>query len=153
MNRPPPHILLVIGDDIGWGDVGFHRPSPSSEVATPTIDALVRAGIELGRHYVHRMCTPSRTALQTGRLPIHVITTLADPCDVSGAFPRNMTGLAAKLRSAGYATHHVGKWSVRDSNAARLERGSPTRTRVRPCAVRLPLMRSVSTCVDARVCV
>jgi arylsulfatase A-like enzyme len=58
------------------------------------------------------MCTPSRSALQTGRLPVHVITQLADPCDENGAIPRNMTGLAAKLKLAGYSTHQVGKWDA-----------------------------------------
>eukprot|EP00966_Prymnesium_polylepis_P228325 5284555-Prymnesium_polylepis.1 len=58
------------------------------------------------------MCTPSRSALQTGRLPVHVITELAGPCDANGAIPRNMTGLAAQLKRAGYATHQVGKWDA-----------------------------------------
>ena len=45
-----PHILLVIVDDFGWGQVGYHRDAPSKEVQTPTIDALVKEGIELDRH-------------------------------------------------------------------------------------------------------
>ena len=79
---------------------------------TPTIDSLVKEGVELDRHYVHMMCTPSRSALQSGRLPVHVITQLANPCDANGAIPRNMTGLAAKLKLGGYATHQVGKWDA-----------------------------------------
>ena len=94
-------------DDFGWGNVGYHRTDASPEVQTPTIDALVGEGIELDRHYVHMMCTPSRSALQSGRLPVHIITQLANPCDANCAIPRNMTGLAAKLKSAGYATHQV----------------------------------------------
>jgi arylsulfatase A-like enzyme len=108
----PPHVLFVVVDDFGWADVGYHRDSPTQEVVTPTIDKLVANGIELNRHYVHMMCTPSRASLQTGRLPVHIITKLAGPCDENGAIPRNMTGLAAKLRTAGYATHQVGKWDA-----------------------------------------
>ena len=111
----PPHILLVVVDDFGWAEVGYHRNesgSQTQEVATPTIDALVKEGVELNRHYVHMMCTPSRSSLQTGRLPVHVITELAGPCDKNGAIPRNMTGLAAQLKRAGYRTHQVGKWDA-----------------------------------------
>jgi arylsulfatase B len=61
------------------------------------------------RHSSTRAGTPTRASLQSGRLPIHVLTQLADPCDGNGAIPRNMTGIAAKLKTAGYMTHHVGK--------------------------------------------
>ena len=55
-----PHILLVVVDDFGWAEVGYHRKESGSvtpEVATPAIDRLVREGVELNRHYVHMMCT------------------------------------------------------------------------------------------------
>lgn len=112
---PHPHVLLVVVDDMGWADVGYHRVesrSPTPEVQTPTIDDLVASGVELNRHYVHMTCTPSRASLQTGRLPVHMITKLCGPCDAQGAIPRNVTGIARKLKSAGYATHQVGKWDV-----------------------------------------
>lgn len=101
---------MVLVDDFGWAEVGYHRSNSTEEVHTPTIDALVKEGVELDRHYVHMTCTPSRSSLQTGRLPVHVITQLAGPCDEHGAIPRNMTGVAAQLKRAGYATHQVGKW-------------------------------------------
>ena len=110
--KKPPHVLLVVVDDFGWADVGYHREVPTREVMTPTIDLLVADGIELNRHYVHPMCTPSRAALQSGRLPVHIITRLAGPCDENGAIPRNVTGVAAHLKKAGYATHQVGKWDA-----------------------------------------
>merc|ERR1719491_850597 len=105
-----PHIFFVIVDDFGWAEVGYHRATPTKEVLTPTIDNLVKKGIELNRHYVHMMCTPTRSSFQSGRLPVHVLTRLAGPCDGNGAIPRNMTGIAAKLKKAGYMTHQVGKW-------------------------------------------
>lgn len=105
-----PHILFVIVDDFGWAEVGYHREIATKEVQTPTIDNLVKEGIELNRHYVHMMCTPSRASFQSGRLPVHVLTQLAGPCDKNGAIPRNITGIAAKLKKAGYITHQVGKW-------------------------------------------
>jgi len=66
------------------------------------MDALVKEGIELNRHYVHMMCTPTRASFQSGRLPVHVLTRLSSPCDENGAIPRNMTGIAAQLKTAGY---------------------------------------------------
>jgi len=105
-----PNIFFVVVDDWGWGDVGYHRQEPTSEVVTPTIDNLVKEGVELNRHYVHMTCTPTRSSFQTGRLPAHVLTVLAGPCDENGAIPRNMTGIASVLKKAGYATHQVGKW-------------------------------------------
>jgi arylsulfatase B len=87
-------------------------------VSTPNLDALVSQGVELDRFYAHKFCGPSRAALQTGRLPIHVTVlddNLADhnPKDPDGGYqgiPRNMTGIATKLRGAGYATAMAGKW-------------------------------------------
>jgi len=105
-----PHIFFVVVDDFGWAEVGYHRATQTKNVQTPTIDSLVKEGIELNRHYVHMMCTPTRASFQSGRLPVHVLTQLASPCDKNGAIPRNMTGIAAKLKTAGYMTHQVGKW-------------------------------------------
>ena len=98
---------------MGWADVNYHRND--TEMPTPTIDALVKAGVELNRHYVHMMCTPSRASLQSGRLPVHVLTRLAGPCDGNGAIPRNITGIAAKLKKAGYRAEQQA-FAVHDLN-------------------------------------
>eukprot|EP00039_Didymoeca_costata_P030023 m.27570 g.27570 ORF g.27570 m.27570 type:complete len:537 (-) comp7908_c0_seq1:65-1675(-) len=107
-----PNILMVIVDDFGWADAGWHRTTPSPEVVTPTMNELVQNGIELNRHYVHMMCTPTRSSFYSGRLPVHVLTQLANPCDKNGAIPRNMTGIGLVMKKGGYATHHVGKWDA-----------------------------------------
>jgi len=83
---PKPHVLMVVVDDWGWGNTGFHRGETSTdpgahEWQTPNIDVLVDEGILLQRHYVHAFCSPTRSALQTGRLPVHVQLTLANPCN------------------------------------------------------------------------
>jgi arylsulfatase I/J len=108
---PKPHILMVIVDDFGWGNVGWHRKTPTPEVNTPTLDGLVKEGIELNRHYVHMTCSPSRTSFQSGRLPVHVEQSLFSPCSFGGV-PRNMTAIGTKLQEAGYVTHQVGKWDA-----------------------------------------
>jgi len=45
-----PHIVMFVVDDLGWGDVGFHRAVPTREVQTPFMDSLVSTGIELTRY-------------------------------------------------------------------------------------------------------
>jgi len=72
------------------------------------------------RAYSFQFCSPTRSSLQSGRYPSHVNDKNADvtaynPADpVSGfaAIPRNMTGIASKLKAAGYMTHQVGKWDA-----------------------------------------
>ena len=63
----PPHILFVVADDLGWSDVGFH----GSKIQTPNIDKLASEGVVLDNYYVLPICTPTRSALMTGRYPIH----------------------------------------------------------------------------------
>ena len=64
-NPKKPNIVLIVADDMGWGDVVYLNPS----LKTPVIDGLVRAGVELDCHYVQPQCTPTRVALMTGRYP------------------------------------------------------------------------------------
>lgn len=119
-NTGTPHIVMMLVDDWGWADVGYHRDPPTKEVVTPNIDGLVKQGLELNQHYAYKFCSPSRSCLMSGRLPIHVndlnlAPTNYNPADpVSGfsAIPRNVTGIAEKLKEAGYETHQVGKWDA-----------------------------------------
>ena len=63
-----PNIILMVADDLGWGDVGYH----TSEIKTPNIDALAARGVQLDQFYVQPVCTPTRGALMTGRYPIRL---------------------------------------------------------------------------------
>lgn len=60
---PKPHILMVIVDDFGWADAGWHREVPTREVLTPTMDALVKEGVELNRHCEYKSSVPSLPSL------------------------------------------------------------------------------------------
>ena len=115
-----PHILAVIADDFGWANVGYHRlGAPTREVQTPNLDALVKDGVELTRHYAYKFCSPSRSSFQSGRLPVHVNTlnaepTVHNPQDPIGGYagiPVNMTGIAQKMKQGGYSTHMVGTFT------------------------------------------
>jgi len=115
-----PHIVFFLADDWGWNDVGYRRPPGDKEIVTPNIDNLVQEGIELNRHYTYHYCTPTRSSLQSGRLPVHVSwgfddplrVNLEDPITGMSGIPRNMTGIAEKLREGGYRTHITGKWDA-----------------------------------------
>ena len=63
----PLNILLVVIDDFGWSDVGFH----GAKIATPNMDKLASEGVILDNYYVQPICTPTRSALLSGRYPIH----------------------------------------------------------------------------------
>ncbi|KAJ8610168.1 hypothetical protein CTAYLR_008744 [Chrysophaeum taylorii] len=109
-----PHIVILLADNVGWASVGFHRPPelPAREVHTPNIDALAAEGMELARAYWYKFCSPSRSALLSGRLPFHVNTFNDDPTMVGQGIPVGMTLMPEVLKRAGYATHFVGKWHV-----------------------------------------
>eukprot|EP01043_Picozoa_sp_COSAG02_P039618 COSAG02_NODE_3143_length_7292_cov_20.803698_4_plen_148_part_00 len=103
--------------DYGWSEAGWHRNytigglhvPATDEVQTPQLDELVRNGIELDRAYAYKCCSPTRSALQSGRHPYHVnalnaameISNPADPVSGYAGVPRNMTGMATKLAAAG----------------------------------------------------
>ena len=86
-----PHILMILSDDFGWADVGYHNTAPVGGVpadaklanvtkfATPVMDGLVGEGVELNHHYAFKFCSPTRCALQSGRNPIHVNVMNLDP--------------------------------------------------------------------------
>mmetsp|Transcript_26164 Transcript_26164/g.43592 ORF Transcript_26164/g.43592 Transcript_26164/m.43592 type:complete len:549 (+) Transcript_26164:25-1671(+) len=115
-----PHIIHLLVDDLGWGELGYHNPEAGDDIRTPHFDKLAQTGLQLDRLYGEKICSPSRSAFQTGRLGIHVnvvnvfpeVNNPRDPVGGYQGIPVNMTGIAEVLKGAGYATHLVGKWDV-----------------------------------------
>jgi len=102
-----PNILLIVADDLGWSDVGWHGGFGK----TPVMDQLVREGIELDQHYVQPVCTPTRAALMSGRYPGRFGPQVLSPSNLR-AMPLGTVTLASALKSLGYNTHQSGKWHL-----------------------------------------
>ena len=104
----PPHILLIIADDLGFHDLGFKDPL----IKTPTLNGLRASGISLEQHYVQPVCAPTRAALMTGRYP-HRYGLQFPFCggDAQG-LNLNETLLPQYLAQAGYTRRIVGKWHL-----------------------------------------
>ena len=93
--------------DFGWHDIGFHD---NLEVHSPTIDALARGGLLLGRHYAYKVCCPTRSSFISGRLPIHVNVNNANGVQELNGVDLRMATIAEKMKQGGYKTHAAGKW-------------------------------------------
>jgi arylsulfatase A-like enzyme len=104
-----PNILYIVGDDLGWKDVGFH----GSDIKTPTLDALAAKGAKLEQFYAQPMCTPTRAALMTGRYPMRYgLQTAVIPQGHDYGLATDEWLLPQALKDAGYQTAIIGKWHL-----------------------------------------
>ncbi len=103
-----PHIVIILADDLGWNDVGYH----GSEIATPNIDRIAREGVELDRFYVQPTCSPTRAALMTGKSPARFGITKPFGKNETTGLPLDQTILPQHLAKLGYQPLMVGKWHL-----------------------------------------
>lgn len=109
-----PNIIVIFADDMGYGDVGIYgHPT----IKTPNIDRMAVEGQKWTNYYVaSSLCSPSRAALLTGRLPIRTgITQVLFPNSEKG-LPQTEKTIADFLKENGYNTAMVGKWHLGDKS-------------------------------------
>lgn len=105
LHAVPPNVVVFLTDDQGWGDLGIHG---NTNLATPNIDQLARAGTRLSNFYVCQVCAPTRAEFLTGRY--YPRTGVSGVSRGEGRLNYDETTLADYLKLAGYATGCFGKW-------------------------------------------
>jgi arylsulfatase A-like enzyme len=115
---PPPNIVFVLADDLGWAELGSYG---QTKIRTPRLDELAAGGMRFTDHYAGApVCAPSRCVLMTGKHPGHAF--VRDNTEGGGWGEHDVEGqrpllpgvvtLGTVLQSAGYATACIGKWGL-----------------------------------------
>lgn len=105
-----PNVVIIVTDDQGWGDVGYHTPVGQVSIATPHMDSFATTGIRLENFYATAVCSVTRSCLLTGRNTLRTGT-------------NNTRGVALQehlmpqtFKAAGYQTFMCGKWHLGGSD-------------------------------------
>jgi arylsulfatase len=110
-----PNILVIMGDDIGWFNVGaYHRGIMSGK--TPNLDKLAADGMMFTDYYAEASCTAGRANFITGELPIRTGLTTVGQAGADVGIPAQAVTLATVLKSLGYETAQFGKNHLGDLN-------------------------------------
>src|SRR5207249_2561145 len=114
-NSPPPNIVLILADNLGWGELGCYGGGMLRGAPTPRIDQLASEGLRFLNFNVESDCVPTRSALMTGRHPIRTGALQSIPAGLpQGIIPWEVT-IAQLLSGCGYATGMYGKWHLGDT--------------------------------------
>ena len=109
---PPPNILFILADDLGYGDVACYNPE--SKVPTPNLDRMASEGMLFtDAHSPSTVCTPTRYSIMTGQMAFRlnypgVFTGVGGPCLIT----EDQLTLPGMLRQKGYETALFGKWHI-----------------------------------------
>ena len=108
-----PNVIVMMVDNLGWGELGSYGGGELRGAATPRLDSLAKEGMQLQNFNVEPQCTPTRSAFMTGRRPIRSGTTKVVWGMLYGLTNWEVT-IAELFSNAGYATGMFGKWHIGD---------------------------------------
>jgi arylsulfatase A-like enzyme len=110
-----PNIVVIMGDDIGWFNVGsYHQGMMSGK--TPNLDQLARQGVRLTDYYAEASCTAGRASFITGEIPLRTGLTTVGQAGADVGMPDKACTIATALKAQGYATGQFGKNHLGDLN-------------------------------------
>src|ERR1700747_782816 len=110
-----PNILFIMGDDVGWFNIGaYHQGIMSGK--TPNIDQLAREGMRFTDYYAEASCTAGRSNFITGELPIRTGLTTVGQAGATVGMPAQAPTIPTALRALGYAPGQFGKNHLGDRN-------------------------------------
>jgi len=113
-----PNIILIVGDDVGWGDLGPYGGGEGRGMPTPNFDRLANEGMTFFSFYAQPSCTPGRAAMITGRIPNRSGMTTVAFQGQGGGLPAAEWTLASVLKTGGYNTFFTGKWHLGEDDSA-----------------------------------
>ena len=113
-----PNVVVMLADNVGYGDIGAYGAGEIRGMPTPRIDQLASEGLRLTQFLVEPGCTPSRAALMVGRYSVRAgLSTI-----IIGGTPNTLQAsevtLAELFKGQGYATGYVGKWHLGGASRA-----------------------------------
>jgi arylsulfatase A-like enzyme len=111
----PPNILVIMGDDVGWFNIGaYHQGIMSGK--TPNLDRLAAEGMRFTDYYAEASCTAGRANFITGEIPLRTGLTTVGQAGADVGIPDQAVTIATVLKSLGYATGQFGKNHLGDLN-------------------------------------
>ena len=113
-----PNIILIVGDDVGYGDLGVYGGGEGRGMPTPNLDRLASEGTTFFTFYAQPSCTPGRAAMQTGRIPNRSGMTTVAFQGQGGGLPAAEWTLGSALKTGGYKTFFAGKWHLGEADYA-----------------------------------
>ena len=109
-----PNFVVIMTDDVGWGDLGSYGGGIMRGAPTPNLDRMAAEGMRFVNYYGQASCTAGRASFITGRIPIRTsLSSVLAPGDPNGLTAETPT-IAEALKKAGYSTVQLGKWHLGD---------------------------------------
>jgi arylsulfatase A-like enzyme len=109
-----PNIVIILSDDVGWGDLGSYGGGAMRGGPTPNLDRMAAEGMRFVNYYGQASCTAGRASFITSRVPIRTsLSSVLVPGDPNGLTAQTPT-VAEAMKKAGYSTAMLGKWHLGD---------------------------------------